>query len=102
MFGKKKSDGTGGRRNRTVIRETLERIVIRTRGATQIAFCTSCGKLTRCLTPEQAQEIFGRSQTAVSDPDRIEKIHLLKAGEATLLCAASIADGEEQLIEKEK
>ena len=101
MFGKKKTEAMNGRRNRTVIRETLERIVIRTRGATQIAFCTSCGKLTRCLTPEQAQEIFGQSRVSAVDAELIENVHLLKAGEATLLCASSMAN-DEQLNEKEK
>ena len=97
MFGKKKSEGTAAGR-RTIVRETLERIIIRGRRETQIAYCTSCGKLTRCLTPEQAQEIFGRSQPVDKS---IDKIHLLTAGEATLICGDSLPLNEAELINEE-
>ena len=96
MFGKKKSDASKARRNGTVIRETLERIVIRTRNIGQVAYCASCGKLTRCLTPEQAAEIFRSSD------DRPEAIHLTEVGPARLICAESMVTCDEKEDEKEK
>ena len=96
MFGKKKSEATNTRRRTAIVRETLERIVIRTSSLTQVAYCTSCGRVTRCLTPEQAQEIFGNVSGS------IDGIHVSESGPALLLCADSIVNPDGDKEEKEK
>ena len=95
MFGKKKSEAMDGKPSRTIIREKLERIVIRTRGTSQVGYCSSCGRATTWLTSEQAQEIF----ESVSSP--VESIHLTEDGTARLICAESIAGRDEEQNEKE-
>ena len=85
------------RRNREVIRETIERITVRYRKGSRTAYCSTCGKPTTWLTAEQAEEAFG---AAVAP---IEGVHLTEEGPVKLLCAESMIsqDEDENEIKKE-